>query len=194
LYRLPTETEWEYACRGGATSQKDCAFDFYFSQPTNDLSAEQANFTAATTPLATRPRGSTLERTTKVGSYKPNRLGIYDMHGNVWEGARTTSRREARPACSGRQLVQRRVRLPGVVPLLARAVGPVQQHGRPPRRSPVRGVAQARASPAWSGGRGAVKRSGAEQRPTVPERKAGLAAGRVRGVQGLRPCSRLIFL
>jgi formylglycine-generating enzyme required for sulfatase activity len=84
LYRLPTEAEWEYSCRGGATSQHDCSFDFYFSQPTNDLSSEQANFNG-NYPAGNALKGKYLERTTKVGSYKPNRLGIYDMHGNVWE-------------------------------------------------------------------------------------------------------------
>jgi len=84
LYRLPTEAEWEYSCRGGASSQEECAFDFYFAQPTNDLSSEQANFDGRN-PAGNAPKGKYLERTTKVGSYKPNRLGIYDMHGNVWE-------------------------------------------------------------------------------------------------------------
>jgi uncharacterized protein (TIGR02996 family) len=84
LYRLPTEAEWEYSCRGGATSQSDCAFDFYFAQPTNDLSSEQANF-RGNYPAGNAPKGKDLGRTTKVGSYKPNRLGICDMHGNVWE-------------------------------------------------------------------------------------------------------------
>jgi formylglycine-generating enzyme required for sulfatase activity len=90
-YRLPTEAEWEYSCRGAATSQQICAFDFYFgdpirdlSQPTNDLTSEQANVDG-TQPAGNAPRGKYLGRTTKVGSYRPNRLGIYDMHGNVWE-------------------------------------------------------------------------------------------------------------
>jgi formylglycine-generating enzyme required for sulfatase activity len=91
LYRLPTEAEWEYSCRGGASSQQECNFDFYFgdpsrnlSHPTNDLYSKQANFNG-NHPAGNAPKGKYLERTTKVGSYKPNRLGIYDMHGNVWE-------------------------------------------------------------------------------------------------------------
>jgi formylglycine-generating enzyme required for sulfatase activity len=84
LYRLPTETEWEYSCRGGSESQTGCDFNFYFAQPTNDLSSEQANFDG-TFPAGTAPKGTYLIRTTKVGSYQPNRLGIHDMHGNVWE-------------------------------------------------------------------------------------------------------------
>jgi formylglycine-generating enzyme required for sulfatase activity len=70
LYRLPTEAEWEYACRGAATSKEQCSFDFYLDKPTNELSPKFANF-------------GNKNVTVKVGSYPPNKLGLYDMHGNV---------------------------------------------------------------------------------------------------------------
>ena len=84
LYYLPSEAEWEYACRGAATSRADCAFSFYLDRATNDLSSIEANFNGDC-PDGTGAKGPYLRRTTKVGSYKPNRLGLYDMHGNVWE-------------------------------------------------------------------------------------------------------------
>ena len=84
LYYLPSEAEWEYACRGAATSRADCAFSFYLDRATNDLSSIQANFDGDY-PDGSGAKGPYLARTTKVGSYKPNRLGLYDMHGNVWE-------------------------------------------------------------------------------------------------------------
>jgi len=75
LYRLPTEAEWEYACRGGATSEEECSYHFYFAKPANDLSSEQANFL----------QEKSLGRPKRVGSYPPNKLGSCDMHGNVWQ-------------------------------------------------------------------------------------------------------------
>src|SRR5262245_223399 len=83
-YRLPTEAEWEYACRGGTTSKEECSFDFYLDRPTNDLSSRQANF-HGDFPAGKAEKGPFLARPTKVGSYAPNRLGLYDMHGNVWQ-------------------------------------------------------------------------------------------------------------
>ena len=73
VYRLPKQAEWEYACRGGPLADRfESAFDFYCEKPTNQLLPDQANILG---------KG----RTCKVGSYKPNRLGLHDMHGNVWE-------------------------------------------------------------------------------------------------------------
>jgi RNA polymerase sigma factor (sigma-70 family) len=84
VYRLPTEAEWEYACRGGATSEEECSFLFYLDKPTNDLSSKQANFNGDV-PFGKGEKGPNLGRTAKVGSYAPNKLGLYDMHGNVWQ-------------------------------------------------------------------------------------------------------------
>jgi formylglycine-generating enzyme required for sulfatase activity len=76
-YRLPSEAEWEYACRAGASSTQV----FHFG---NSLSFEQANF-RGTMPYGGAAKGPWLERTCRVGSYQPNAFGLYDMHGNVWE-------------------------------------------------------------------------------------------------------------
>ena len=75
VYRLPTEAEWEYACRAGTTT---------VFHPGNTLSANLANFNGQH-PYGDVPKGSRLQKTAKVGSYAPNAWGLYDMHGNVAE-------------------------------------------------------------------------------------------------------------
>jgi formylglycine-generating enzyme required for sulfatase activity len=83
-YRLPKEAEWEYGCRNAAQTEAECSLDFYFAKGTNDLSAGDANFLCED-PAGNGTKGAPLRRTTIVGSYKPNALGLYDMHGNVWQ-------------------------------------------------------------------------------------------------------------
>lgn len=63
-FRLPSEAEWEYACRAGTTTH------YSFGQ---SLTKEQANF------------NSNVRKTTPAGQYPPNNFGLYDMHGSVWE-------------------------------------------------------------------------------------------------------------
>ncbi len=74
-YRLPTEAEWEYACRAGTTTP------FHFGETiTTDLANYNGDYT-----YASEPQGQYREETTPVGNFPPNAFGLYDMHGNVWE-------------------------------------------------------------------------------------------------------------
>ena len=123
VYRLPSEAEWDYACRGGANSKQDCHFDFYFTNPTSNLSSRQANFDG-NRPFGKASKGPNLQRTIRVGSYQPNALGIYDMHGNVWEWCQNeyvASSGVLRGGCWGSPAVHCRVasryRLGSVIPL-----------------------------------------------------------------------------
>ena len=73
--RLPTEAEWEYACRAGTQTA-------YFWG--NALNGDKANC-HGNYPCGTTTKGRYLQKTTPVGSYAPNAWGLYDMHGNVLE-------------------------------------------------------------------------------------------------------------
>jgi formylglycine-generating enzyme len=80
-YRLPTEAEWEYACRAGTTTP------FYLG---NELRSGMANFNGqyeyvGGVGTVVNPSGALVNRTTAVGTYAPNAWGLYDMAGNVWE-------------------------------------------------------------------------------------------------------------
>jgi formylglycine-generating enzyme required for sulfatase activity len=78
-YRLPSEAEWEHACRVGTESPDPGPFHFGLS-----LSAKQANFNG-NGPYGKAPRGAYLARPAPVGSYKASTVGLFDMHGNVAE-------------------------------------------------------------------------------------------------------------
>jgi formylglycine-generating enzyme len=79
-YRLPSEAEWEYACRGAGISKEP----FLFKAPSATLHSSHVNYDG-NYPYGGKKKGPYLARTCPVGSYAPNPLGIYDMHGNVWE-------------------------------------------------------------------------------------------------------------
>jgi formylglycine-generating enzyme required for sulfatase activity len=89
VYRLPTEAEWEYACRGGSSDPGP----FFFKKPGRSLSAKQANFNGGF-PYGGAPEIPALERTTAVGSYEPNGFGLYDLQGNVSEWCHDAYERE----------------------------------------------------------------------------------------------------
>jgi formylglycine-generating enzyme required for sulfatase activity len=74
-YRLPTEAEWEYACRAGTKTV------FYHGDSVNGT---EANCNGKK-PYNTDAKGPNLKRTCAGGKYPPNPFGLYDMHGNVWE-------------------------------------------------------------------------------------------------------------
>ena len=74
-YRLPSEAEWEYACRAGTTTP------FYFGETiTPELVNYDGNYV-----YGSAPKGEYRKQTTPVGQFPANAFGLYDMHGNVWE-------------------------------------------------------------------------------------------------------------
>ena len=74
-YRLPTEAEWEYACRAGTTTP------FHFGET---ISTEQANY-CGEFAYGKGKKGAYRKMTMPVGSFPANAFGLYDMHGNVWQ-------------------------------------------------------------------------------------------------------------
>ena len=74
-FRLPTEIEWEYACRAGTTSP-------YSTGAT--LTTDQANYNGDF-PLPGQSPGENRGHLTRAGSFPPNAWGLHDMHGNAWE-------------------------------------------------------------------------------------------------------------
>ena len=76
-FRLPTEAQWEYACRAGTTTATSFG---------DKLSSKQANFKGK--PYNGAEPGPSLNRAAKVGSYPANAWGLHDMHGNIFEWCR----------------------------------------------------------------------------------------------------------
>jgi formylglycine-generating enzyme required for sulfatase activity len=74
-YRLPSEAEWEYACRAGTTTP------FHFG---STITTELANYDGNSV-YRDGKKGEYRKKTTEVGVFPPNPFGLYDMHGNVWE-------------------------------------------------------------------------------------------------------------
>ena len=74
-FSLPTDAQWEYACRAGTTTP------YHFGSA---LNGDNANCNG-TMPYGTEKSGMYLKKTVEAGSYPANAWGLYDMHGNVWE-------------------------------------------------------------------------------------------------------------
>ncbi|MDF5713987.1 MAG: SUMF1/EgtB/PvdO family nonheme iron enzyme [Rhizonema sp. NSF051] len=75
-YRLPSESEWEYACRAGTTTP------FHFGET---ITPELANYNGKFT-YGSAPKGKYRTQTTPIGNFNvANEFGLCDMHGNVWE-------------------------------------------------------------------------------------------------------------
>jgi formylglycine-generating enzyme required for sulfatase activity len=74
-YTLPSEAQWEYACRAGTETQ------FHFG---DTISSDLANYNGKYA-YADGPKGFYREQTTPVGMFPANAWGLQDMHGNIWE-------------------------------------------------------------------------------------------------------------
>jgi formylglycine-generating enzyme required for sulfatase activity len=81
-FQLPSEAEWEYACRAGTTTE------YHFG---NVINTDLANYDG-TSSLNDSPKGKCRKETTDVGSFPANPWGLCDVHGNVWEWCRDAKR------------------------------------------------------------------------------------------------------
>ena len=145
-FRLPTEAQWEYACRAGTTTATSFG---------DRLSSKQANFKGK--PYNGAEQGPSLNRAATVGSYPANAWGLHDMHGNTyewcrdWYHAKTAGRygprlvfreelghekrtRRHLPRSPGRVLGRRRLALPVSLPIALRTRAALRPH-RLSRRS-----------------------------------------------------------
>ena len=111
LYRLPSANEWEYILRGGPIPKYQSQYDYYFARSKTDLSAVASNdLTSWQATIRRYPSegagtignylGIDQKNTSTVGNYIPNPLGMYDMHGNVWEWT-VTKGGSSRVRCGG---------------------------------------------------------------------------------------------
>lgn len=78
-FQLPTEAQWEFACRAGTTTTFNTG---------DTISTDEANFNGSGPSPYLRDKGIFRDKTTPVGSFKPNAFGLYDMHGNVYQWCR----------------------------------------------------------------------------------------------------------
>lgn len=82
-FDLPTEAQWEYACRAGTSTALNSGKNL--ASPSSDDSVAVVGRYYFNRGKEYTREGSTSVGSAKVGSYKPNPWGLYDMHGNVWE-------------------------------------------------------------------------------------------------------------
>lgn len=82
-WRLPTETEWEYACRAGTSTRFSFGYEIDLNQCNYNGKWDSFSFDKVA-----------LKKTVSVNAFKPNSFGLYQMHGNVWEWCSTESREQ----------------------------------------------------------------------------------------------------